>query len=188
MVGPWGCNTERKRFLRSRQPLGFTLVEILLVVGIVAILAVFLNAALASAKERGRETTCISNLKQIYSALQLYKSDFGDEAWPVGLRIGVYVSNTHLICPSAPDPRTAQYSGWNIMFDEPLVASFLRKRAEERGPDYPIVFCRYHVGWGVVPVLRADGSVDRRVVPRNCSLDALGHYPSHGDCINTTEL
>ena len=54
----------------------FTLVEVLVVVGIVVLLAALLFPAMSSAKRAARSATCQSNLHQIGIALQLYLSDY----------------------------------------------------------------------------------------------------------------
>jgi prepilin-type N-terminal cleavage/methylation domain-containing protein/prepilin-type processing-associated H-X9-DG protein len=53
----------------------FTLVELLIVIGIIGLLAGLLLPALSRAKESGRSTACLSNLHQIGLALQLYVQD-----------------------------------------------------------------------------------------------------------------
>jgi type II secretory pathway pseudopilin PulG len=53
----------------------FTLVELLIVIGIIAVLAALLLPALNRAQESGRATRCLSNLHQIGLALQAYVSD-----------------------------------------------------------------------------------------------------------------
>lgn len=57
---------------------GFTLVEMLVVIAIVGILASMVLSSLARAKERGVETQCINNLRQIGTASRIYRMDNGD--------------------------------------------------------------------------------------------------------------
>jgi prepilin-type N-terminal cleavage/methylation domain-containing protein/prepilin-type processing-associated H-X9-DG protein len=100
---------------------GFTLIELLVVIAIIAILAAILFPVFARAREKARQASCQSNLKQIALAALMYAQDYDEhvmpgllctntpippEAWwyhPTG-RIQPYVKNVQLlVCPSAQD-------------------------------------------------------------------------------------
>lgn len=65
-----------KRHTNPQQISGFTLVELLVVLGIVSVLAALLFPVFSAAREKARQTTCLSNLRQIGSAVALYSQDF----------------------------------------------------------------------------------------------------------------
>lgn len=64
---------------------GFTLIEVLVVVVIISILAGMLLPALGQSREKGREITCLNNLKQIGIAIDLYTHDW-DEYTPAAYK------------------------------------------------------------------------------------------------------
>lgn len=95
---------------------GFSLVELLIIVTIIAILAAFLLPVLNSTRERGRRTACLSNLKQIGLSLEMYISDSdsyfpntffgapfpGQKRWMDTLE--PYARSKQIFtCPSAPE-------------------------------------------------------------------------------------
>lgn len=63
------------------QSSGFTLIELLVVIAIIAIIAALLFPVFSAAKKSAKRTTCVSNMRQIGEATELYLSDF-DGVYP----------------------------------------------------------------------------------------------------------
>jgi len=93
---------------------GFTLIELLVVIAIIAILAAILFPVFAKAREKARQSSCLSNLKQIGLAIEGYKADY-DGCYPFSTNqapfgswytwfLAPYIKNTQVaICPSTSD-------------------------------------------------------------------------------------
>lgn len=69
-----------------RRQRGFTLIELLVVIAIIAILAAILFPVFAQAREQARSTACLSNLKQLGTAITIYRGDWDSRGpftgWP----------------------------------------------------------------------------------------------------------
>src|SRR3954452_14648311 len=79
---------------------GFTLIELLVVIAVITILASFLFPAFAQARDAARRANCLSNLKQIALAYQMYVQD-NDEALPSWYIAG---QDSYLIWPEYFSP------------------------------------------------------------------------------------
>src|ERR1700722_18855167 len=108
---------------RSRR--AFTLIELLVVIAIIAILAAILFPVFSQAREKARQTSCISNNKQVGLALLMYSEDY-DETMPNGVYqpgLGwmgscfAYVKNIPVFhCPDDPTQNMAATSMMYAMY------------------------------------------------------------------------
>jgi prepilin-type N-terminal cleavage/methylation domain-containing protein/prepilin-type processing-associated H-X9-DG protein len=68
--------------MRRRRSAAFTLIELLVVIAIIAILAAILFPVFAQAREKARQTTCLSNMKQWSIGTRMYLTDYDDTVVP----------------------------------------------------------------------------------------------------------
>ena len=119
---------------------GFTLIELLVVIAIIAILAAILFPVFAKAREKARQSSCASNLKQLGLSFAQYVQD-NNERYPsvysvtannhyIGGWANVvypYVKSTGVFaCPDDPSPSpkvsyAMNYGIWNCDFWGPIV-------------------------------------------------------------------
>lgn len=66
---------------RRRVRAAFTLIELLVVIAIIAVVAAILFPVFSRARENGRATTCLANMRQLHQAIQMYTGD-NDETFP----------------------------------------------------------------------------------------------------------
>lgn len=101
-------------------PRAFTLIELLVVIAIIAILAAILFPVFAQAREKGRQASCLSNMKQITLGIIQYSQDYDETNvmacptppqswWDAGwvFSIQPYIKNVDVFrCPSDGERRT----------------------------------------------------------------------------------
>ena len=102
---------------------GFTLIELLVVIAIIAILAAILFPVFAQAREKARQTSCLSNTKQLSLGFMQYVQDFDEHlpnAYAAGNGIGGTAASGALGCPLAAGGRGTtfgQLGGWMYYCD-----------------------------------------------------------------------
>lgn len=115
---------------------GFTLIELLVVIAIIAILAAILFPVFARAREKARQTNCLSNVKQIMLGVLMYAQDYDellpgesytqpggdgntylvDSSWRAV--VFPYVKNTQMFfCPSHR-PDTSTYAAFDGRYND----------------------------------------------------------------------
>jgi prepilin-type N-terminal cleavage/methylation domain-containing protein/prepilin-type processing-associated H-X9-DG protein len=124
-----------QRYRHSRS--GFTLIELLVVIAVIAILAAILFPVFAQAREKARQTTCTSNVKNLGLAVMMYAQDYdetypplwyaaGNGHWPNTVRpyigqggsdpTGKLWTKGIMQCPSAP----LKEPGWSYAMSEEM--------------------------------------------------------------------
>lgn len=157
---------EREIPLAKGVQAGFTLMEVLVSISIIATLSALLYPTVSSALRRSYVTTCQSQLRQIGQAIKMYQADYQTEEWPCSVAhlTPQYVPKELLVCPwearMAPEEikRLQQAfrppNRWSSYFtfcrealDELLAKEGKLTFSEvmgKRGERTPMVICREH--------------------------------------------
>jgi len=105
----------------THKPSGFTLIELLVVIAIIAILAAILFPVFAQAREKARQISCLSNLKQSGTALYMYVQDYDETLLKMGNGVDwwsliyPYTKNLQVYyCPDRTDPGTDDSLGLHL--------------------------------------------------------------------------
>lgn len=156
-----------------RSTKGFTLTELLIVVGIILVLSGITYAVLAPARVKAKETSCMNNLKQLYTAVTLYGQDNADAhgfeeldghvSLPrdfKGLLKSYGAADESFFCPELPaSPKASRlYSSYMFLNYEverpstpmndggviPSKLQAIREIREKAGGKMPIIICSVH--------------------------------------------
>jgi len=115
--------------MKRSSRLGFTLIELLVVIAIIAILAAILFPVFAQAREKARQTACLSNTKQVMTGSLIYIQDY-DELMPLAFDWNMLSTWADRIQPYTKN--------WDMMFcpsgGERLVTSW--RKAANNNPNY----------------------------------------------------
>jgi len=96
---------------------GFTLIELLVVIAVIGVLAALLLPALSNAKEKGKTTICVNNLRQLQLAISIYADEHDDELPPAEIHPGnggPYQESWAAVLVNwgrLPAPRSGYYTG-----------------------------------------------------------------------------
>ncbi len=112
---------------------GFTLVELLVVIGIIAVLISILLPTITRAKEQAKSAVCLSNLRQIGTGFALYANDFSGYIPPHGYRsltntppgyvvptsyhtwFTIFIDRKYLSAPTQLDPTISGSAGNSVL-------------------------------------------------------------------------
>ncbi len=174
----------RKGGTTHHSQIGFTLIELLVVIAIIAILAAILFPVFAQAREKARQASCQSNLKQITLGALMYAQDY-DGTFP----LFVHTTPTHKVFWSGSRP---------VRTSDPLdkkggsIYPYMKSGDVQKCPSYVGGNKLGGVGYGYNQKIASDGSFDRVTFDMlNPASDAQLTHPAEtilfGDAGNMTD-
>ncbi len=171
---------------RTREGEAFTLIELLVVIAIISVLAAILFPVFSQAREKARQTSCISNIKQIGLAAVLYSQDYDELVAPAEMRpftnlpitwaqiLYPYTKNDQIQrCPSALDR-----SHVSLWLTNPAPAGFVNPTHLDYVMNARAGYCEYYtLAWAQIQtpaslVYVTDGGTQANTTPIG------GHYIS----------
>lgn len=133
------------RSLRFRH--GFTMVEMLTVIALIAVLATLVTSSVAGAKLRSQQTVCMSNLRQLALAVEIYSDDTGKRprsvtrltqrpSWLGSRGVLLCPSDVAINSPAVPSPDRTNHVAWGNVANasqEPWLEANEAVRSPETG-------------------------------------------------------
>ncbi len=161
---------------------GFTLVELLIVIAIIALLAAILFPVFARARENARRASCQSNMRQLALGITQYTQDY-DERFPIQCVVGditnggpigwadaisPYLKNRQIFyCPSGTMSQHPDTSPNEVGYTEYYINSALSNTATLELPDYGAGGINQAVvGHPAQTILNVDGESDSNSTAR----------------------
>ncbi|UCH35679.1 MAG: type II secretion system protein [Armatimonadota bacterium] len=177
----------------AKDDVGMTLVELLVVIFIISVLAGAMVPVFYRVQSKSRETWCISNMRQLLMALQMYLADYdeiplndagrvveGDEVIREGLKWGTTIypyagrNEEVFLCPVDPTRgekyrhRAGLPCSWAYLYSRGAV-EHLDGRGKTVASESPVLMCHWHFGaYGIFALGRKDTSVE--LAPRHKAL------------------
>ncbi|MFP3904171.1 MAG: DUF1559 domain-containing protein, partial [Armatimonadota bacterium] len=150
----------------QRRTHGFTLIELLVVIAIIAILAAILFPVFARAREKARQTSCLSNMKQWSLGIMMYAQDY-DEMLPITMEVDQHGASTVLWmwfngldpyiknqqmrwCPSDPD-KGSDPDLWGSYLMNGMLTAGCRSIGAAEKPAETILMAERAANWRNLP-------------------------------------